>query len=130
MDYFSGARSNANWFSQGKNTADGGFRKQQPAALTAQRRSTVLKQPTFLRYQGNHLSCIDGETCISDCGNFDVWHNLLGYSDRDREENRCHESASVVSRKASQADTSAYGGFRLAYFPRQPSRIVGMAVAA
>ncbi|TAU35702.1 hypothetical protein U8P80_30690 (plasmid) [Rhizobium beringeri] len=92
--------------------------------------SNVLKQPRFLRYQGNHLSCSHDKGGITDCGSFDVWRGLLGYDDRDREENRYHESASVIPCKTSQVDTSTYGAFRLAYFGRQPSRITGMAVTA
>jgi hypothetical protein len=88
----------------------------------------VLKQPRFLRYLGNQLSCSHDKSGITDCSNFDIWRGLLGYADRDREENGYDESASVIPCKASQVDTSAYGTFRLAYFARQPSRIVGMAI--
>ncbi|MFS8146373.1 hypothetical protein [Rhizobium sp. R635] len=88
----------------------------------------VLKQRRFLRKLVNHLSCSHDKNGVGDCGSFDVWRGILGYADRDREENRYHESAAVIPCQASQVDTSAYGAFRLAYFARQPSRIVGMAI--
>ncbi|MGX9987807.1 hypothetical protein ACS4RR_000855 [Rhizobium sp. Z1P35] len=88
----------------------------------------VFKQRKFLCNPDNHLSCSDDKIDIGDCGNFDIWSGFLRYADRDREKNRYHEIASVIPCKASQGDTSAYGAFRLAYFARQPSRIVGMAI--
>lgn len=82
----------------------------------------------MLRYRRDHLSYNHDKQYIIDRRNHDVWRDDVDYGDRDRQTNRYHKSASVIPRKTSQADPSAHGAFRRAYFARQPSQVVGMAV--
>ena len=82
----------------------------------------------MLCYRRDDLNYNHDKHRIIDRSNHDVWRDYVDY-DRDRQTNRYHESASVIPRETSEADTSAQGALRCADFARQPGQDVGMSVA-